>query len=107
MKIEDLKNIINQGEGISVEFKSSFNEVLIETLVAFANSKGGSVFMGIDDNGKIEGLKIGKESEAKWINEIKNKTTPILLPDIDTVEIDKKKIVIFSIKEYPYKPGSN
>jgi ATP-dependent DNA helicase RecG len=63
--------------------------------------------MGVDDNGKIKGLKIGKESEAKWINEIKNKTTPILLPDIDTVEIDKKKIVIFSIKEYPYKPGSN
>ncbi|MDO8951840.1 MAG: putative DNA binding domain-containing protein [Draconibacterium sp.] len=39
-KIEDL---IKFGEGQNLEFKSSFNNEVIETLVAFANTKGGRV----------------------------------------------------------------
>jgi len=32
-------------ESITVEFKASFNEDAIETLVAFANTKGGTVYI--------------------------------------------------------------
>jgi predicted HTH transcriptional regulator len=35
-----------------IEYKSSFNEDVIETLVAFANSKGGRVLVGVDNNGQ-------------------------------------------------------
>jgi ATP-dependent DNA helicase RecG len=33
-------------ENLTVEFKTSFNEDVIETLVAFANTKGGKVLVG-------------------------------------------------------------
>ncbi len=38
-----LSNILTQGENEKVEFKTSFSKVVIETLVAFANTKGGVV----------------------------------------------------------------
>ena len=39
-----------------------------------------------------------------WLNEIKNKTSPSLIPDVDTVRVGNKTIVVFSIQEYPIKP---
>jgi len=59
------KNIlatIKKGETESIEFKRTFDRQAIETLAAFANSKGGRVLVGINDKGKIEGIKVGKET---------------------------------------------
>ncbi|MBI5756856.1 MAG: ATP-binding protein [Nitrospirae bacterium] len=57
---KDSKNIktIPSGESETVEFKTSFDREVIETLVAFANTKGGKVFVGISDNGKAAGVQI-------------------------------------------------
>ena len=35
-----------------IEFKSSFDEGVIETLTAFANTKGGRILVGVDDKGE-------------------------------------------------------
>ena len=88
------------------EFKTSFNIAVIETLVAFANTKGGSVYIGIHDNGKITGVQLNPESVQNWVNEIKCKTEPTLIPDVDIIEVDKKQIVKLHVKEYPVKPLS-
>jgi ATP-dependent DNA helicase RecG len=37
-------------ESETVEFKQSFQAEVIETLVAFANAKGGSVYIGLQDD---------------------------------------------------------
>ena len=71
MTQEKLKNLISQGENEFVEFKLNFDNSAIETLVAFANHKGGKIFIGVSDKGQILGTKLGKESIQKMINEIK------------------------------------
>ena len=100
----DISSIILAGENQQVEFKTSFNNEVIETLVAFANAKGGSVFVGISDNGEVHGVSVGKEAFVQWLNEIKTKTSPILIPNIETISYYKKNIIVFSIQEYPIKP---
>lgn len=75
-----------ESENQYVEFKQSFNAAVIETLVAFANSKGGTVYVGVEDNGKVKGLSLGKETVAQIVNEIKFKTIPALIPDVEVVE---------------------
>ena len=46
-----------------IEFKPNFNEDVIETLVAFANAKGGRVLVGVDNTGSpTKNFTIGKES---------------------------------------------
>jgi ATP-dependent DNA helicase RecG len=44
-------------ESETVEFKTSFNVETIETLVAFANAKGGSVYVGIADDASVTGVR--------------------------------------------------
>jgi ATP-dependent DNA helicase RecG len=91
-------------ESLTVEFKTSFNEDVVETLVAFANAKGGTVYVGVSDKGKPQGITIGKETIQNWINEIKNKTGPQIIPEAEVLVINNKEIVSFYIQEYPIKP---
>ena len=94
-------------ESTTLEFKSSFNDETIETLTAFANSKGGKVLIGVDDKGiPIKGFVIGKETLQKWINEVKIKTQPTVIPDADIVKIQGVTIGQLSVKEFPIKPAS-
>jgi len=101
----DILHSIAQGEGENTEFKSSFNLQVIETLVAFANTKGGTVYIGVNDNKTFDNtFKIEAETIPNWLNEIKTKTQPTIIPDIETLEIDGYKIVKVSISEFPIKP---
>jgi len=100
-------NSISKGENQDIEFKSSFNMQVIETVVAFANTKGGKIYIGISDNGKIDtNFTLNQETIPNWLNEIKTKTQPSLIPDIEIVEIENKQIIEISIKEFPIKPVS-
>lgn len=59
-KIEKIKSIIAQGEGLEIEFKKSYDALsrsVFETICAFLNRKGGHILLGVADNGKIEGVK--------------------------------------------------
>jgi ATP-dependent DNA helicase RecG len=92
-------------ENTFIEFKSSFNDSVIETLTAFANTKGGKVIVGVNDKGNpIEGFKVGNETIQKWINEIKVKTQPSIIADAEYKTIKGKGVVELSIQEFPVKP---
>ncbi|AIM35482.1 hypothetical protein KO02_01510 [Sphingobacterium sp. ML3W] len=53
----------NLKENLHTEFKSSFNDSVIESLSACANTKGGRVLIGIDDKGNpVKGFSVGDES---------------------------------------------
>lgn len=106
MKPSELSNIIKLGENEQVEFKSSFNDETIESLVAFANTKGGTVIIGVNDDGVITGVNVGKETIPKWINEIKQKTQPAIIPDIEVVAIKEYNTVVIKVSEFPVKPLS-
>lgn len=56
---KSFNEILIQGEDINTEFKASFNDETILSLSAFANAKGGSVFIGIEDSCKIKKLSSG------------------------------------------------
>ena len=100
----DILNLISTGESETCEFKSSFNAETVETLVAFANSKGGTVLVGVNNSGKIIGVELQKETLRLWLNEVKSKTSPMLIPDVKALTANDKTIVVFSVKEYPVKP---
>ncbi|KUG23387.1 atp-dependent dna helicase [hydrocarbon metagenome] len=67
------------------EFKQSWNENSLKTICAFANSSGGKLYIGIDDEGKTTGVK----GATRYLDDIPNKTKDILgiTPD---VKIKKK-----------------
>ena len=72
--VTDIKNLLLEGESEMIEFKSSFDREAIETLAAFANTSGGNLLVGVQDNGDVRGVTIGKETTQNWINQIKMAT---------------------------------
>ena len=96
-----LQNIIRQGESETVEFKTSFNDEVIISLVAFANTKGGAVFIGISDEREVIGVNLGKETVQRWLNEIKNKTEPAITPANKEHKADDKTYVTIHVQEFP------
>ena len=96
---------VTAGEGELVEFKSGFNDEVIETLTAFANTKGGKVLVGVSNTGSpVKNFTVGAESIQQWVNEIKTKTQPSIIPDVKLVPYKDGEIVEFSIQEFPVKP---
>ena len=53
-----LDELIAQGEGVRLEFKRSISAAhrIARTLVAFANTSGGTLLIGVADNGTIVGV---------------------------------------------------
>ena len=61
METADLKQRITHGENTTTEFKENFDQEVIETAAAFANTDDGTVLIGSSDRQEIKGLTIGKD----------------------------------------------
>ena len=92
---EQLQTWLKGGETKRVEFKLSFGQDTIETLVAFANTEGGVVLIGVSDDKEIKGVAISAESINNWINEVKLKTAPQLIPDAEVITVDEKMCFVW------------
>jgi ATP-dependent DNA helicase RecG len=106
MKQETLQNMVRQGEGERLEFKRSFQNDAIQTIVAFANSEGGSVVVGVDNDGSPVGTTFGRETAATILNRIAGATEPTVVPEVQFVALDGKTVCVITVSEYPLKPVS-
>ena len=63
MNYADIDILIEEGEGATVEFKRKVTspEKIVRTLIAFANSHGGNILFGVDDDGSVYGVRSEKE----------------------------------------------
>ena len=97
----DLGKIVLRGESDTLEFKESTGEwkEIIKIISAFANTKGGTVLIGINNSGKIYGVDIGKDTLEDLANKIKENTDPKIYPHIATKVMDGKSIIIIDVKE--------
>ncbi|KAB2834019.1 MAG: hypothetical protein F9K48_07180, partial [Candidatus Brocadia sp.] len=57
--------LIKEGEGLTVEFKERYTPKIDRDIVAFANSKGGLLLLGVDDRGKIVGENLTNKMKAE------------------------------------------
>ncbi len=94
-------------ESDNIEFKSKINDKLEKEVVAFLNSKGGHVYLGIDDDGNIIGLDNIDKSQLIAKDRIKDKIcpSPVGFFEIIPEEKDGKKvihIIVASGNEKPY-----
>jgi predicted HTH transcriptional regulator len=106
MRYKELLDLIEEGENIQVEFKRKFSthDKIAREMIAFANTKGGYVLFGIDDDKKIVGVESEKETTELVKDAALNYCEPPLKYLIDYREIDGKEIVIVNVPESNIKP---
>jgi len=100
--IDELQLLLKEGEGLTIEFKESFSSKLHKDIVAFANTHGGHLFLGVDDFGKIVGEKLTNDLKAKVNSLARNCEPGIVLQSIEQVD----KAVVITIDESDEKPHS-
>jgi len=108
MNQEELKLILQEGENYFTEFKECLSG-LDKEIVAFANSSGGRVFLGIDDKNNVKGIKITNKLKSDVISTARN-CDPSIDINLDFVKYNEKEILIVDVsegKDKPYhcKPG--
>ena len=64
MEKKELNFILQEEEGLKIEFKESPSNIDKE-MVAFANAKDGRIFLGIDDANRKKGLKINNKLKSQ------------------------------------------
>lgn len=106
MNIQEIKQLIANGENIDVEFKESKNALtkdVYDTVCSFNNRNGGHILLGINDNREIVGIskdkidKIIKEFTTSINNPQKLFPPLYLLPEI--FEIENKLILYIRVQE--------
>jgi len=107
MDLLSLKRLVARGESDSLEFKRkiAFPLKVIREVVAFANSNGGTLLVGVNDEGNITGLK-NPDGEAFVLKKaIQEHIKPFLKYRIEEIKINAdRKILAFHIPESRRKP---
>ncbi len=110
MTPQELKDILNQGENSSVEFKESVvrPEAMAGEMVAFANSKGGVIVIGVADDGTVKGIGERTNLEEWAMNIARTSVSPALNISSEFISIDGLLVNVISVpkgSDKPYQTG--
>ena len=106
MKRKEVLELIEGGENLGCEFKRKFSssEKIAREMIAFANTSGGVILFGVDDNKEIVGVD-SEKSEAELIKDAGlNCCEPPLDFTIEYFDLNGKEIVVVQIPESDKKP---
>lgn len=104
--------LIRQGENSSVEFKSAnaHPDSLAREMVAFANTQGGTLLIGVEDDGQISGLTDSVDHEARIANIARNNINPPINIEPAIVEMPDGRILMVKVergRDRPYQTLQN
>lgn len=106
MTTEEFKKILDKGETDTVEFKSWINtknlkeiiSVTVDELIAFANHKGGTVYLGVEDKPvEVTGCDRNYDSQ-RIIESIYDRTIPAMFTEIEEFEYEGKLVIAISVE---------
>ncbi|WP_229375967.1 AlbA family DNA-binding domain-containing protein [Fibrella aquatilis] len=102
-----LKDLVRRGEGHCLEFKLKTNhpDKIVRGIVAFANTDGGTLLIGVGDDGTIPGLKYADEDEYLLVRAIEKFCFPAITYTLERVQLhDEREVLIFRIPRSPHRP---
>ena len=113
-----LENLLMMEEGKILEFKENTQNLskIIQTIIAFANTAGGTIIIGIKDKTKkIIGIQKPLLEEEKISNAVADSIVPLFLPNIEIHNIRNKELLVIKVphavgpvhlKKYGEKQGT-
>ncbi len=105
-----IRSVIAQGENHTTEFKRQIDnpESLAGELVAFANSDGGALYIGVDDDGSLAGLDHANEAFQTLTHLCRDRCMPPISPILEPYTINGHDIVVVRVmpelnRQKPYR----
>lgn len=107
MDQRDLNRFVSFGEGFYIEFKrrTPQPERLAKEVIAFANARGGKVFVGVDDDGTVRGVKDVEEERFALRQALDAHCDPPVEVHIEAVPVTRRReVLVVDVPESPEKP---
>lgn len=103
MELREIKKLVYGGENDQVEFKRKINhpEKVVREVVAFANTAGGHLLVGVDDNRTLYGLKYADEEDFLMKKAIRELCRPAIPFESEIIPLTEKRAVLY----YRIYPG--
>nr|WP_296475986.1 RNA-binding domain-containing protein [uncultured Acetatifactor sp.] len=104
MTITEFEQVLSKGENLTVEFKTWIYakdmreriSLAVDELVAFANAKGGTVYLGVEDDGTVTGCN--RYDEQKIMESIYDRTRPALFTEIEVIHYEGKDVLAIKVE---------
>ncbi|MCG8697897.1 MAG: ATP-binding protein [Bacteroidales bacterium] len=100
-----IRDLISQGEHQKLDFKFEISDAakIARTFSAFANTLGGTLLIGVKDNGVIKGISSDEEAYMADAASSMNTKPPVPF-SIETWTVEKKTVLEVKIPESENKP---
>jgi predicted HTH transcriptional regulator len=99
---QSASELVSMPEGKTLEFKRDISSPknILKTLVAFANTAGGRLLIGVeDDTREVRGVENPLDEEERLCDLIADNITPRLVPNVELISIEDKTLL--SVEVYP------
>ncbi|NOT74558.1 MAG: ATP-binding protein [Cyclobacteriaceae bacterium] len=95
-KVNELRKLVSQGEGQYLEFKrkASYPDKIVRELIAFANTGGGILLIGVDDNKTIPGVKFPEEESIVIHDELRKNCRPGIAFHETVIPVSENRYVL-------------
>ncbi|MEE8584852.1 MAG: helix-turn-helix domain-containing protein [Acidobacteriota bacterium] len=103
----DLVDLLKRPEGKTLEFKRDLStpEGVLRTIVAFANTAGGTLLVGIEDKSRhVRGVRDPLDLEERLANLISDLIVPRLVPDLEILRWHRAHVVAVRVYPSPSRP---
>ncbi len=107
MTLDELTRLTLVGEGIALEFKTKVPQParIAKEVIAFANTRGGRILIGVEDDGTVKGVRDSAEEEFMLANALETHCRPPVKVHIERVEVTKKRnAIVVQVPESDRKP---
>lgn len=103
----DLVEILKRPEGKTLEFKRDLSTPAgaLKTIVAFANTAGGILLLGVEDKQRhVRGVRAPLDLEERLANLISDRIAPRLLPEIEILPWRRTQVLAVQVHPSPSRP---
>ena len=103
----DLVGLLKRPEGKTLEFKRDLSspEGALKTIVAFANTAGGTLLIGVEDKtGHVFGMDQPLDVEERIANLVSDHIAPRLVPDIEILPWRRTQVLSVQVCSSPIRP---
>ena len=103
----DLVDLLKRPEGKTLEFKRDLSapDGVLRTIVAFANTSGGTLLVGVEDrSGHVRGVRGPLDLEERLANLISDRVAPRLVPDIEILPWRRNQVLAVEVHPSPTRP---
>lgn len=107
MTLQEIVKLAQRGEGLNVEFKkkAAHPEKIVREIVAMANTDGGFLLIGVDDDGTVSGQRFIEEEVYVMDKAIRELIFPPISPEKHILGLNAKKgVAVYRIKKSSARP---